>query len=70
MSWRYRVINFENRYSVHRVDYDSEGNPLKYEEEPIQIFSNSMDGLCEFLDDVEKSFAYPILTKDSFKKLG
>lgn len=70
MTWNYRIIkttfDTEDRYAIHEVYYDTDGNPALHTVEPAAPQGDTLDELRADFDNYRKAFDAPVLTGHDF----
>ncbi len=65
----YRVVRLsENHFQIHKIWYDSNGNPANAEAEPVDISSASVENLTILLVHVMSALTKPPIDMGLFKK--
>lgn len=73
MTWNYRVVKQihdthggeETLFQIHEVYYDKKGEVVRMTEDAIPLDSETVEGLCDVLVEIQKAFAKSVLEHDA-----
>lgn len=73
MGWNYRVMRQDHAqagerpdvlYQIHEVQYGSGGEVSSWTEEPVEVVSDTRDGLLEVLAMMADALGHPVLSTE------
>lgn len=63
--WNYRIMKHkhprEDYYAVHEVYYDEEHKPRQWTKDPVEVMSDTAEGITEVLRMMLKDVEAPVL---------
>jgi len=68
MNWDYRVIQHTDRYSVHQVYYDEQGEAVGFVPEPAQPVGETVEQLSHNLIHLMGALTKPVIASDQLLK--